>query len=142
MCRRRDGRRCWTLDEFERSGTSGAKFARLAGIKYPTFANWVQQRGKRQTQMKPARGEAPQGTGLAGRLVPSACWRRWWKAGHLEIGKGWSSSCRPGAGWWSLESTVYAEVKRKQASRTTFEQMLRKPAVPLPENNSAQKPRP
>ncbi len=29
------------LDEFERSGVSGAKFARLAGIKYATFANWV-----------------------------------------------------------------------------------------------------
>jgi transposase-like protein len=32
------------LDEFERSGLSGAKFARLAGVKYPTFANWAQQR--------------------------------------------------------------------------------------------------
>ena len=58
------------LDEFERSGTSGAKFARLAGIKYPTFANWVQQRGKRQTQRKPARGEAPNGTGLAAQAGP------------------------------------------------------------------------
>lgn len=37
------------LDEFERSGLSGAKFAELAGIKYQTFAAWVarrrQQRG-------------------------------------------------------------------------------------------------
>jgi transposase-like protein len=32
------------LDEFERSGASGAKFARLAGIKYATFANWVMKR--------------------------------------------------------------------------------------------------
>jgi hypothetical protein len=32
------------LEEFERGGLSGAKFARLAGIKYPTFANWVQRR--------------------------------------------------------------------------------------------------
>jgi hypothetical protein len=32
------------LDEFERSGASGAKFARLAGIKYATFANWVTKR--------------------------------------------------------------------------------------------------
>lgn len=32
------------LDEFERSGLKGAQFARVAGIKYPTFANWVQQR--------------------------------------------------------------------------------------------------
>lgn len=38
------------LDEFEKSGMSGAKFARLAGIKYATFANWVQGRRKRRTE--------------------------------------------------------------------------------------------
>lgn len=32
------------LDEFGPSGMSGAKFARLAGIKYATFANWVMKR--------------------------------------------------------------------------------------------------
>ena len=32
------------LDEFERSGLSGVKFARLVGVKYPTFALWVQKR--------------------------------------------------------------------------------------------------
>ncbi len=32
------------LDEFEKSGASGAKFARLAGIKYATFAGWVLKR--------------------------------------------------------------------------------------------------
>ena len=32
------------LDEFERSGLSGPKFAALAGIKYPTFAAWAQKR--------------------------------------------------------------------------------------------------
>jgi DNA-binding transcriptional regulator YiaG len=32
------------LDEFERSGLSGAKFAALVGIKYPTFATWTQRR--------------------------------------------------------------------------------------------------
>ena len=34
------------LDEFEKSGASGAKFARLAGIKYATFAGWVLKRRK------------------------------------------------------------------------------------------------
>ena len=49
------------LDEFERSGMSGAQFAELAGIKYPTLANWVQrrrrERGKsgRQPRTKPSR---------------------------------------------------------------------------------------
>ena len=28
------------------SGLSGAAFARMAGVKYATFANWVQQRRK------------------------------------------------------------------------------------------------
>lgn len=32
------------LDEFEGSGVSGRKFAELVGIKYQTFASWVQRR--------------------------------------------------------------------------------------------------
>jgi hypothetical protein len=36
------------LDEFERSGLSGQKFAEVVGIKYPTFANWVQQRRRKR----------------------------------------------------------------------------------------------
>jgi hypothetical protein len=32
------------LDEFERSGLSGAKFAALCGVKYPSFAGWVARR--------------------------------------------------------------------------------------------------
>jgi len=39
------------LAEYERSGLSGAKFAALCGVKYQTFANWLQQRkrtGKRK----------------------------------------------------------------------------------------------
>jgi hypothetical protein len=45
------------LDEFEKSGASGAKFARLAGIKYTTFAGWVLKRrklGRRVVKTKPA----------------------------------------------------------------------------------------
>lgn len=32
------------LEEFERSGVSGASFARMAGIKYPTFMQWLSRR--------------------------------------------------------------------------------------------------
>jgi len=39
-------RREHLLDEFERSGLSGAKFAALAGIKYQTFAGWSLRRRK------------------------------------------------------------------------------------------------
>jgi hypothetical protein len=45
------------LDEYERSGLSGAKFAALAGIKYSTFATWAQRRRRRgssPTSAKPA----------------------------------------------------------------------------------------
>lgn len=36
------------LDEFARSGISGPKFAALAGVKYQTFASWVQARKRRR----------------------------------------------------------------------------------------------
>ena len=39
-------RRSALLEEFDRSGMSGAQFAKWAGIKYQTFAYWVQQRRK------------------------------------------------------------------------------------------------
>jgi transposase-like protein len=32
------------LDEFERSGMPATQFAARLGVKYPTFASWVQQR--------------------------------------------------------------------------------------------------
>ena len=47
------------LDEFERSGLSGAKFAALMGIKYPTFADWVQRRRQQR------------GTGSPGAVKPA-----------------------------------------------------------------------
>jgi hypothetical protein len=52
-------RREQLLDEFERSGLSGAKFAALTGIKYSTFAAWASRRRKqpganRKSPPKPA----------------------------------------------------------------------------------------
>ena len=41
------------LDAFECSGLSGMKFAVLHGVKYPSFANWMEQR-KRRRSMKAA----------------------------------------------------------------------------------------
>ena len=37
-------RRNALLDEYECSGLSGMEFAAMMGIKYPTFATWVQKR--------------------------------------------------------------------------------------------------
>ena len=41
------------LDEFERSGASAMRFARLAGLKYSRFANWVQARRRRRAVVRP-----------------------------------------------------------------------------------------
>lgn len=45
-------RREHLLDEFELSGLSGCKYAELVGVKYQTFATWLQKR-------KRARGAYP-----------------------------------------------------------------------------------
>lgn len=42
------------LEEYERSGLSGTKFAALAGINYQTFAGWVRKRGKPSGVSAPA----------------------------------------------------------------------------------------
>ena len=49
------------LDEFEKSGASGAKFARLAGIKYATFAGWVLKRRKLPGRSAKATPDSPAG---------------------------------------------------------------------------------
>ena len=41
------------LDEFERSGVSGVKFAELAGINYQTFATWAQRRRRERGKYPP-----------------------------------------------------------------------------------------
>jgi hypothetical protein len=42
-------RRALLLAQFDRSGVSGARFAKLAGIKYQTFANWLQVRRRQSS---------------------------------------------------------------------------------------------
>lgn len=42
-------RREMLLDEFERSGLSGAEFAKMIGINYTTFAGWRQRRARGRT---------------------------------------------------------------------------------------------
>ncbi len=47
------------LDEFERSGLSGVKFAALVGLKYPTFATWVQRRRRQRGSGPPTKAPVP-----------------------------------------------------------------------------------
>jgi hypothetical protein len=46
------------LDAFEASGMSGASFAKTHGIRYTTFANWVQRRRKLRVEARPGTGFA------------------------------------------------------------------------------------
>lgn len=46
------------LDEFEKSGMSGAQFARLTGVKYSSFQNWVQRRRRAVGEALEAGGKA------------------------------------------------------------------------------------
>lgn len=52
-------RREQLLDEFERSGMTGAQFAKTVGLKYATFAFWRQQRQRRKAALaEPAKRAA------------------------------------------------------------------------------------
>ena len=46
------------VEEFLGSGVSAAEFARMAGVKYATFANWVQKQRQRQGARGPGAGSA------------------------------------------------------------------------------------
>jgi transposase len=45
------------LDGFERSGMSGQAFAARIGVKYPTFATWVQKRRRSRGDYKAREGK-------------------------------------------------------------------------------------
>lgn len=61
-------RREQLLAEYERSGLSQAAFARRAGVRYPTFAHWVQER--RRGGLAPATGTAPRFVEVGVRATP------------------------------------------------------------------------
>jgi hypothetical protein len=61
------------LDEFERSGASGAQFAAYVGVKYSTFAAWAHKR-RRQKALREAATPSD-------RPAPKAAEpMRWWEA--------------------------------------------------------------
>jgi hypothetical protein len=57
-------RREAVLDEFEKSGLSGAAFAKLAGINYATFAGWRHRRARMRRDNVIAK---PSTVGMAGK---------------------------------------------------------------------------
>lgn len=63
------------LDEYEHSGLSGPKFAALCGVKYQTFAAWLQRRKRLRNaypKRQPRRKAAPQVRWLEASLQPAA----------------------------------------------------------------------
>lgn len=73
------GQREALLDEFERSALSGPKFAKVAGIKYQTFASWIQKRRRSTGTYAPA-AEQPSVAS------PVAAPRLQWIEAELETG--------------------------------------------------------
>ena len=61
-------RRNALLDEFERGGTSAQAFAKAVGIKYQTFASWVQKRRRARKQYPAAVKALPSTTATMGAL--------------------------------------------------------------------------
>ena len=61
-------RRNALLDEFERGGTSAQAFAKLVGVKYQTFASWVQKRRRARKQYPPVAKALPCVPATAGAL--------------------------------------------------------------------------
>lgn len=54
------------LDEFERSGLPAAQFAVHVGVKYQTFATWVQKRRKARGEVHATQEQTPVVARLAG----------------------------------------------------------------------------
>ncbi|XHR27481.1 MAG: IS66 family insertion sequence element accessory protein TnpB [Chthoniobacteraceae bacterium] len=74
----RKERREALLDEYERCGVSAAEFAAQIGVKYQTFAHWLQKRKK-------ARSEAVSGMPAA-LMVPESGKRPQWMEAVVESG--------------------------------------------------------
>jgi hypothetical protein len=73
------------LDEFERSGASGAQFAAYVGVKYSTFAAWAHKR-RRQKALLEASPPSDQPARPAAEPV------RWWETVLEAQGKGTSEA--------------------------------------------------
>ena len=47
------------LDAYEASSMTGVKFAAAHGVKYPTFASWIQKRRRDRGQYEPSNESVP-----------------------------------------------------------------------------------
>jgi transposase-like protein len=92
------------LEEFERSGASGAKFARLVGIKYQTFASWVQQRRKARAALSTT--ECAPGAGRSAVRLFEAVMESAERTGQAAVGSQGLCVELPGGSRMLVESPV------------------------------------
>lgn len=96
------------LEEFGKSGMSGAQFAKWAGVKYSTFAYWVQQRRKEQKSGEPIKSRGEPG--------PDVRWLEAVVAGEQKPQAGEQTATSslvmhgPGGLWWKIESEDQARM--------------------------------
>ena len=76
------------LEEFERSGMSGAKFARLAGVKYPTFMYWLKQRRERCGSQSEVGLSEPGAVSFVEALIDGSCRRPLTEGLTIELAGG------------------------------------------------------
>jgi hypothetical protein len=104
-------RRAALLEEFGKSGMSGAQFAKWAGVKYSTFAYWVQQRRKEQR-----RKEGGGTTESRGEPGPDVRWLEAVVAGEQKLPAGEPTVTSglvmhgPGGVWWKIEGEDQARL--------------------------------
>jgi hypothetical protein len=104
-------RRAALLEEFSKSGMSGAQFAKWAGVKYSTFAYWVQQRRKEQRRQDG--GRPIESRGEPG---PDVRWLEAVVAGEQKPAAGEQTAMSslvmhgPGGVWWKIESEDHARM--------------------------------
>ena len=93
----KQARRNALLDEFERGGTSAQAFAKMVGVKYQTFASWVQKRRRARQQYPPKTKTLPSATATseALRLVEATIERC---GDHAVVGDGESLCVHPPGG--------------------------------------------
>jgi hypothetical protein len=73
------------LDEFERSGLPAAQFARAAGIRYQTFACWVQKRRHARDEYADLSPAAPAALRLLEVVSAQAAEQQCQPGGALEV---------------------------------------------------------
>ena len=70
------------LAEFDRSGMTGAQFARFTGVRYPTLMNWLQKRRKeagQSDQMAARSQDHPRWLEARVEGAPRSLRTWWWK---------------------------------------------------------------